>query len=75
LQTFSAQQDGLWQENAILSIAVAGLPSAISRKQVDAGGDVATDNSAGKGVEAAEKALRDMLYNVENLRKRPGAED
>jgi tRNA (guanine-N(7)-)-methyltransferase subunit TRM82 len=22
-----------------------------------------------------EKAVRDMLYNVENLRKRPGAED
>jgi tRNA (guanine-N(7)-)-methyltransferase subunit TRM82 len=24
---------------------------------------------------ADDKAVRDMLYNVENLRKRPGAED
>jgi hypothetical protein len=24
---------------------------------------------------ADEKAVRDMLYSVENLRKRPGAED
>ena len=43
------------------------------------GGEVATDSSAtgnAQGLGSADdKALRDMLYNVENLRKRPGAED
>jgi tRNA (guanine-N(7)-)-methyltransferase subunit TRM82 len=29
----------------------------------------------GDDLHADDKAIRDMLYNVENLRKRPGAED
>jgi tRNA (guanine-N(7)-)-methyltransferase subunit TRM82 len=29
----------------------------------------------GDNLVAGDKAVRDMLYNVENLRKRPGAED
>lgn len=41
------------------------------------GGEVATEGSAAGNVlgSADDKAPRDMLYNVENLRKRPGAED
>jgi hypothetical protein len=30
---------------------------------------------AGLEEQVDEKAVRDMLYSVENLRKRPGAED
>jgi hypothetical protein len=31
--------------------------------------------NAGLNEQVDDKAVRDMLYNVENLRKRPGAED
>jgi hypothetical protein len=34
----------------------------------------ATDDMAGNGT-AHAKSVRDILYSVENLRKRPGAED
>lgn len=41
------------------------------------GGD-GTDSKRGNGAglgSADDKAVRDILYHVENLRKRPGAED
>jgi tRNA (guanine-N(7)-)-methyltransferase subunit TRM82 len=37
-------------------------------------GSATGDGKAGLG-SADDKALRDMLYSVENLRKRPGAEE
>jgi tRNA (guanine-N(7)-)-methyltransferase subunit TRM82 len=82
VQSFSSQSDGQWTEDPITSIL--GLFNMQARSDIGPegaiGGDVATDSSAagnGNGGlgSADDKALRDMLYNVENLRKRPGAED
>ena len=43
--------------------------------EAGSGDESATGNGkAGLG-SADDKALRDMLYSVENLRKRPGAEE
>jgi tRNA (guanine-N(7)-)-methyltransferase subunit TRM82 len=64
LQTFSAQQDGLWQEDTSVLTALEWF-----RVQGT------TDSSGGDAAGAAQKALRDVLYSVENLRKRPGAEE
>jgi tRNA (guanine-N(7)-)-methyltransferase subunit TRM82 len=36
--------------------------------------DVASNNNPGQGL-AENKTARDILYHVENLRKRPGADD
>jgi tRNA (guanine-N(7)-)-methyltransferase subunit TRM82 len=42
----------------------------------EAGSKLNLDPSDGPGPGAGDdKAVRDMLYHVENLRKRPGAED
>jgi tRNA (guanine-N(7)-)-methyltransferase subunit TRM82 len=81
LQCFSSQADGQWEEDAstweVLKMFNGQTPEVEAGGAI--GGDVATDNLAagsGKGLGSADdKALRDMLYNVENLRKRPGAED
>ena len=80
LQCFSTETDGKWQEDSHTSEALKSFhKQAFDVEDGATGGDVATDSSAagnGKGLGSADdKALRDMLYNVENLRKRPGAED
>jgi tRNA (guanine-N(7)-)-methyltransferase subunit TRM82 len=67
LQTFSTQQDGLWQEDTSVLTALEWF-----RVQ---GTETSTDSSGGDAAGVAQKALRDVLYSVENLRKRPGAED
>jgi tRNA (guanine-N(7)-)-methyltransferase subunit TRM82 len=58
--------DGGWTEDVSLADALAWFNG-------EAGGSVAEVSGATPA--AAEKALRDMLYGVENLRKRPGSED
>jgi tRNA (guanine-N(7)-)-methyltransferase subunit TRM82 len=76
LQTFSAQPDGVWQEDARVLTTLEWFNGQGAEIQVDSKSDVGGDDgSAGNGTSAADKALRDVLYNVENLRKRPGAED
>ncbi|KAF2132942.1 hypothetical protein P153DRAFT_373589 [Dothidotthia symphoricarpi CBS 119687] len=62
LQCFS-NTDGRWQEDVTTEEAVGWF-----------GSQGQEDSRAGPEL-IDEKALRDMLYNVENLRKRPGAED
>jgi hypothetical protein len=48
------------------------IADSVSWFNGEAGGSAA---ESGATPAAAEKALRDMLYGVENLRKRPGSED
>jgi tRNA (guanine-N(7)-)-methyltransferase subunit TRM82 len=62
LQYLSQQQDGRWQEDVNMAKTMESSAHAELKVQLD----LSTVD---------EKAVRDMLYNVENLRKRPGAED
>ncbi|KAF1839900.1 tRNA methyltransferas-like protein [Cucurbitaria berberidis CBS 394.84] len=80
LQCFSNQQNGQWQEDASTQALLGwfeneGLEVIVERAS---GGDAA-DSKSGNGTRlgsADDKAVRDMhYYHVENLRKRPGAED
>lgn len=62
LQCFSGT-NGQWQEDASVKGILAWFESQ-------------GQEGSKAGLESVdEKAVRDMLYNVENLRKRPGAED
>jgi len=69
LQYFSRTTGEQWQEDASLqekfSAFVNGGSKLSSQKVEDGAGPGST----------GDKALRDILYNVENLRKRPGTED
>ncbi|KAH7399259.1 tRNA methyltransferase-like protein [Pyrenochaeta sp. MPI-SDFR-AT-0127] len=62
MQCFSKLGSGEWREDASAHGTLAWFESQ------------GRGNGAGQG-SADEKAVRDILYNVENLRKRPGAED
>ncbi|KAF1969035.1 guanine-N(7)--methyltransferase subunit TRM82 [Bimuria novae-zelandiae CBS 107.79] len=64
---YLSRQSGEWREDKTLSKALEGFSRAV---QGDAGIDAECSSSKGD-----DKALRDMLYGVENLRKRPGAEE
>ncbi|KAJ4400795.1 tRNA (guanine-N(7)-)-methyltransferase non-catalytic subunit trm82 [Didymella pomorum] len=77
LQCFSSQENGKWQEDAHTSEALKSFREQVFDVEAGAiGGDgSATGNGQGGLGSADDKALRDMLYSVENLRKRPGAED
>ena len=69
---------GKWQEDSHTSEALKSFHDQVFDIEAGAsGGEVATEGSAAGNVlgSADDKAPRDMLYNVENLRKRPGAED
>ncbi|EDU50550.1 tRNA (guanine-N7-)-methyltransferase subunit Trm82 [Pyrenophora tritici-repentis Pt-1C-BFP] len=61
LQYFSRQADGEWVEDAHIATALSGFAHG---KEADS-----------NGLDAGESVVRSMLYNVENLRKRPGADD
>ncbi|KZM18532.1 tRNA (guanine-N(7)-)-methyltransferase non-catalytic subunit trm82 [Ascochyta rabiei] len=71
LHCFSTQGNGDWQEDSHTLEALRSFHDQVFDVEVGASGG---DFSSGLG-SADDKALRDMLYNVENLRKRPGAED
>ncbi|KAJ8108401.1 hypothetical protein OPT61_g8199 [Boeremia exigua] len=75
LQCFFSQENGNWEEDSHTSEALKSLHDQVF--DVETGGIGGDDPAPGKkGLGSADdKALRDMLYSVENLRKRPGAED
>ena len=77
LQCFSSQENGKWQEDSHTSEALKSFHEQVFDVETGAtGGDgSATGNEKGSLGSADDKSLRDMLYSVENLRKRPGAED
>lgn len=73
LQCFSSRENGKWAEDSHTSEVLKSFHDQVF--DVEAGA-IGGDDSATSGLGSADdKALRDMLYNVENLRKRPGAED
>ncbi|KAF1944099.1 guanine-N(7)--methyltransferase subunit TRM82 [Clathrospora elynae] len=61
-QYFSMQQGSTWREDASIGEALRSFERS-------------ADATNSKSSSADDKAVRDMLYSVENLRKRPGAED
>jgi tRNA (guanine-N(7)-)-methyltransferase subunit TRM82 len=71
LQSFLMQDDGQWAEEAMTGSVLDWFSREATSDK--------TRGSEGRGngasTETAAKRLRDMLYGVENLRKRPGAED
>lgn len=77
LQCFSSQENGKWEEDSHTSEALKSFHDQVFDIEAGAisGDDSATGNGKGGLGSADDKALRDMLYSVENLRKRPGAED
>lgn len=64
LQYFSLQSNGTWQEDS-------GLAKTF--EAVERSGN--PGNSNGDVPSGDDQSVRGMLYNMENLRKRPGAED
>mgnify|MGYP004501727873 CR=1 FL=1 len=70
LQCFSSQDNGKWQEDSHTSEALKSFHEQVF--DVEDGAISGEEKGLGS---ADDKALRDMLYTVENLRKRPGAED
>lgn len=74
LQCFSKQEAGQWQEDATIQEKLASFESQTSDKQLGrlSNGE-ATDTDVGLAL--IYNKVRDVLYSVENLRKRPGAED
>ncbi|EUC48771.1 hypothetical protein COCMIDRAFT_33844 [Bipolaris oryzae ATCC 44560] len=62
LQCFSLQPGGLWQEDAELAKVLESFERS--------------GNTANSSIQGADDdGVRGILYNIENLRKRPGAED
>ncbi|KAF2468149.1 tRNA methyltransferas-like protein [Lindgomyces ingoldianus] len=79
LQYFS-YQDGEWREDRTFERKLEWFSSrALVEKASSAAGQDARSDSTGETARARlavdEKAVRDMLYGMENLRKRPGSED
>ncbi|KAF2831496.1 hypothetical protein CC86DRAFT_443164 [Ophiobolus disseminans] len=62
-----------WHEDTSLREVLGSFAKEGSKLGVEGADAGATETSSPKS--AGDKALRDILYNVENLRKRPGAED
>lgn len=68
LQHFTRQADGQWSEDVKLEASLGPFieqGSMVDRGSSDGASLVTSDN----------KAARDILYHVENLRKRPGSDD
>jgi tRNA (guanine-N(7)-)-methyltransferase subunit TRM82 len=74
LQYFSSQADGEWRDDAHVKETLGWFAEQGSEVQAKRGGGDESQEKSGLG-SADDKALCDMLYHVENLRKRPGAED
>ncbi|OAL55663.1 hypothetical protein IQ07DRAFT_529398 [Pyrenochaeta sp. DS3sAY3a] len=75
LQCLTSAQGAQWQEDLKAQDALQWFTQQghVERR---GGGETASGNGSGSGLgSAADKAGRDMLYHVENLRKRPGADD
>ncbi|KAF2025810.1 guanine-N(7)--methyltransferase subunit TRM82 [Setomelanomma holmii] len=75
LQYFSKQTDGQWQEDEIVGKVFVGFAGQGSLMDDEAtNGDTPIGNGADQA-SSEKKSARDILYSVENLRKRPGAEE
>jgi tRNA (guanine-N(7)-)-methyltransferase subunit TRM82 len=74
LEQFS-RVDGAWREDISMKQALEWFAQQGTKKHVKRAtdGDTAEEVSGAGSID--HKALRDILYHVENLRKRPGAED
>ncbi|KAF2681858.1 hypothetical protein K458DRAFT_371103 [Lentithecium fluviatile CBS 122367] len=73
LQYYAYQQDGQWSEDSSLADALEWFNGEAGHADNRAG--VSSGGASGAPLTVDEKALRDMLYGVENLRKRPGSDD
>lgn len=72
LQCLSNRRSGEWEDDKTLTESL----ERFSRPKPNGLRESAIASEAGRGkVDDKAKALRDLLYGVENLRKRPGAED
>lgn len=70
LQFFSVQHDGQWQKDDNLRDVLQWFGAQ------ETGAQSANGHSEGElNKDEKAKAVRDILYHVETLRKRPGAED
>jgi tRNA (guanine-N(7)-)-methyltransferase subunit TRM82 len=68
LHLVAKEADGQWRQDVKMKETLNFF--------AEAGSKLNLDPSDGPGPGAGDdKAVRDMLYHVENLRKRPGAED
>ncbi|KAH7124045.1 guanine-N(7)--methyltransferase subunit TRM82 [Dendryphion nanum] len=65
LECFSLQPDGQWKVDATMTSNLDSLSRELQ--------SISKGTNAGPA--GTEKALCDLLYGIENLRKRPGAED
>lgn len=77
MQCFSSKENGKWHEDSHTAEMLKSFHDQVFDVETGAGrgdGSATGDGKAGLG-SADDKALRDMLYSVENLRKRPGAEE
>lgn len=69
MQYFSRSAGEQWREDLNLQPTFVAFEYGGSKLRREGAAD-----ASGLG-SADDKAVRDILYNVENLRKRPGAED
>ncbi|KAJ4372149.1 tRNA (guanine-N(7)-)-methyltransferase non-catalytic subunit trm82 [Neocucurbitaria cava] len=77
LQCFSSQRAGHWQQDASMPELLGGFESR-SAGEVDgrkSGAQAEEGMRPGSADDKAVRATQTLYYHVENLRKRPGAED
>ncbi|KAF2442314.1 tRNA methyltransferas-like protein [Karstenula rhodostoma CBS 690.94] len=72
LQCLSNYNSGEWEDDKTLTGSLERFSRPMPNEERESG--IASEADRGKADNKA-KALRDLLYGVENLRKRPGAED
>lgn len=78
LQCFSKREDGKWHEDAAFEEMLGSFAKEGSTLDAADESDGAKDSELSDKPDpksTADKAVRDILYSVENLRKRPGSED
>jgi tRNA (guanine-N(7)-)-methyltransferase subunit TRM82 len=74
LEHFS-RVDGAWREDASMKQALEWFAQQGTKERVKRATDGDTAEQVSGAGSTDEKALQDILYHVENLRKRPGAEE
>ena len=72
MQCLSINDSGEWVDDNDTTESLLGFNRSVPDNAHESG--IASEAGRGKATDKA-KALRDLLYGVENLRKRPGAED
>ncbi|KAL1603984.1 tRNA (guanine-N(7)-)-methyltransferase non-catalytic subunit trm82 [Paraconiothyrium brasiliense] len=72
LQYLSSNDSGEWEHDRTLAEVLEGFSRTVPNEEREAGS--ASEPNRGTADDKA-KALRDLLYSVETLRKRPGTED